>query len=182
MADVNNLALQKSYGGRIVTSCSPSSPTVTLLWPDGHQQTVRITDNPTVAVRDLRFPNPDHNGRAECHIYIRGSQPYQDIINLLQESDSELNEARRELEADFAKRIAELEARKLNNLKKIEGKPQVGLPTCNYEAPHFDCDVCPDPATNHSPRHFDIPAAFSGHLRGAEHARLAAKKPVGATA
>jgi hypothetical protein len=181
-AGVNDLRLQKNYGGRIITSCSPSSSTVTLLWPDGQQQTVRIADNPTVVAHELSSrTDPSLKGQIECAIYRRGSTPYVEMMTLIETSESELAEARRELELDFKRKTEELERRRMDNLRKIEGKPQDGEPACKYEPPHFDCPSCPDPVTNTAPRHFSSPAAEVGHRRGTEHIRLV-KTPVGASA
>ena len=169
----NDLSLQKNYGGKIITSCSPSVPQVTLLWPDGQQQTVTIRDNPTVVTHTLRSKtDPEMSGAVECAIYRRGSTEYAEVMQLIEESESELNERRRELEADFKRASGELERSRLANLRRITGTPQEGEPACKYEAPHFDCVTCPDPVTKTSPRHFSAPAAHTGHLRGAEHIRL----------
>lgn len=184
-SNVNDLSTQKSYGGKFITSCSPSATQVHLLWPDGQQQTVKVRGNPTSVTHELRSrTDPTMNGTVACDIFLRGSTEYEDIINLLQESDAELAQARRELELEFKKKNQELEARRLANLRKIEGKVESGTPACKYEPPHFDCDVCPDPVTNTSPRHFGLPAGYSGHLGGSEHKRMTseAKRPVGANA
>lgn len=173
---VNDLRLQKNYGGRIITSCSPSSPQVTLLWPDGQQQTVMIRDNPTVVRHTLRSKtDPEMTGDVECAIYRRGSSEYEEVMVLIAESESELNERRRELEEDFKRKSKELEARRLANLKRITGEPDEGEPACKYEPPHYDCAICPDQVATSGPRHFSSPAAYQGHLRGAEHIRLSAQ-------
>lgn len=175
-SNVNDLVTQKSYGGKYITSCSPSATEVHLLWPDGQQQTVKLRSNPTSVTHELKSrTDPTMTGTVACDIFLRGSSAYDDVLALLQISEAELVEARKDLEVEFKKRAQELETRRLANIRKIEGKNQSGTPACKYEPPHFDCDVCPDPVTNSSPRHFALASAFAGHLNGSEHKRLTAE-------
>src|SRR3990167_8224515 len=119
LAGVNDLRLQKKYGGRIITSCSPSSAQVTLLWPDGQQQTTLVRENPTVVKHTLKSAtDPEMTGDIECAIYRRGSTQYAEIMVLLAESEAELAEARRDLEQDFKRKSRDLEARRLANLRR----------------------------------------------------------------
>jgi hypothetical protein len=160
---IDDLRTRPQIGGHFVTSASPSATSMSIMWPDRHVQTVELAGGTTIAKRD---------SGEECHIYRRGPE-YQMIVSEidaeLQRQEDEVQDVVAELKVESDNRIAGIMAG--DNVTIVKDDPQPMSQLCAYEAPHYDCESCPDTKTNESPKHHLTAAAFAGHKRSNLHKR-----------
>ena len=153
----DDLRSRYMVSGHIITACSPSADTVTLMWPDLTTQTVAIEAVPTVAVRE--------NGE-QCWIYPRG--PAFDAI--LSTIDEELQRQEDDIQDVVTQSRIESDARiesvMLSNddIVMVEQNVEPVSDLCTYESDsHYDCFICPDPETGIAPKHHDTKPKLTGH-------------------
>ena len=163
-----DLRTRPQVAGHFVTACSPSANSMSIMWPDRHVQTVELEGGTTVAKRD---------SGEECHIYRRG--PSYDAILAeidaeLQRQEDEVQDVLTELQAESDHRIAGIMAGE--NVTIVNDDPQPMSLLCDYEGPHYDCEICPDADTNEVPKHHLTAAALAGHKRSNLHKRNSAEE------
>ena len=163
-----DLRTRPQVAGHFVTACSPSANSMSIMWPDRHVQTVELEGGTTVAKRD---------SGEECHIYRRG--PSYDAILAeidaeLQRQEDEVQDVLTELQAESDHRIAGIMAGE--NVTIVNDDPQPMSLLCDYEGPHYDCEICPDADTNEVPKPHLTAAALAGHKRSNLHKRNSAEE------
>ena len=79
-----------------------------------------------------------------------------------------------ELQAESDHRIAGIMAGE--NVTIVNDDPQPMSLLCDYEGPHYDCEICPDADTNEVPKHHFTAAAVAGHKRSNLHKRNSAEE------
>lgn len=160
---VDDLRTRPRVAGVFVTACSPSARSAQIMWPDGHVQTVELAGSKTVAIRD---------SGEECHIYRRGPA-YDGILATIEEElqrqEDEVQDIITELQVESDERIGAVMAGEEVSIVVDEPIPMSAL--CKYEAPHYDCETCPDVDTNEVPKHHATKALLAGHKRSNLHKR-----------
>ena len=107
-----------------------------------------------------------------CHIYRRG--PSYDAILAeidaeLQRQEDEVQDVLTELQAESDERIAGIMAGE--DVRIVTDEPVPMSLLCDYDGPHYDCETCPDPDTNETPKHHTTAAGLAGHKRSNLHKR-----------
>ncbi len=160
---IDDLRTRPRVAGHFVTACSPSASSMAIMWPDNHVQTVELSGGTTIAKRD---------SGEECHIYRRG--PSYDAILAeidaeLQRQEDEVQDVLTELQAESDERIAGIMAGE--DVRIVTDEPVPMSLLCDYDGPHYDCETCPDPDTNETPKHHTTAAGLAGHKRSNLHKR-----------
>ncbi len=160
---IDDLRSRPRVAGHYVTACSPSANSISLLWPDGHVQTVQLDGGTTIVKRE--------NGQ-EAHVYRRG--PSYDAIlgeieGELQRQEDEIQDVLAELQTESDDRIGKIMAGEQVTVVESDQLPTSEL--CPYDGDHYDCVTCPDADTGKSPKHHSSASLLSGHKRSGLHKR-----------
>lgn len=157
-------------GGYHVDSVSPSKIEDEFTWPDGFQETIAFTANPTEAV---------HN-EFKVRLYFRGTPEWEEVQQKRAEIRQEIDEIRVDAETEVKARVesaaAEIQETQdvtLANDEKDEPDKEIVLKDCEKDAPHVHCEIegraygCLQ--EDGQPRHFGGQGPRTGHYRSKGH-------------